>query len=301
MHPRNPFQDKNFKSPIKFDLPSGHLAPRLASRLDYILWIEELVTNAGIKKSLRILDFGCGPVAIYCLLGSWWRPDWLFTGIEKEIESFKVAMTHANVLHSDHIVTEFDVLMCNPPFYESRKEMQNRAAFKKPKLSTETMTDGECLTPGGELAFIRGLIEESKGHPHAIFTFLLGIKSNMEVLRKELGDFCATAFIQAGRTRRWIIAWSQDKKLSFALNGASRLGYQRLPTPFIGSLVIKDSFWCRTARRGKQAKQLANPLKVTFYEDFVKLVEGTWNDFLSYCEHLRKAPCQRGKLDWGDR
>lgn len=66
-------------------------------------------------------------------------------------------------MEDDH----FDFCMCNPPFFDSvlhhdfvLPRKRNRAARQEAKMLTSG-TSNEISAPGGEVAFIRNLIEES--------------------------------------------------------------------------------------------------------------------------------------------
>ena len=77
---------------INWDLPDGHLVPPVTNRLNYILWIEDLLnlshyssteTEQGGRtiSAIRGLDIGCGASLIYPLLGAA-ACGWSFVGID---------------------------------------------------------------------------------------------------------------------------------------------------------------------------------------------------------------------------
>ena len=52
--------------------------------------------------------------------------------------------------------------MCNPPFYRDREEVLSSAEAKQVGPSAVcTGADTEMITPGGEGAFVRQMVEES--------------------------------------------------------------------------------------------------------------------------------------------
>lgn len=106
--------------------------------------------------------------------------------------------------------------MCNPPFYTSSTEMLSSAAAKqRPPFTACTGSENEMVTPGGEIAFVTRMIEESLVLQDRVqwYTSLLGKFSSIEVLVKKLrqsnvDNYALTEFVQGRKTRRWGIAWS---------------------------------------------------------------------------------------------
>ncbi|EEQ31252.1 DUF890 domain-containing protein [Microsporum canis CBS 113480] len=109
-----------------------------------------------------------------------------------------------------------DFTMCNPPFYESREEMLQLAEEKQHEpLSVCTGAETEMITPGGEVAFVNKMIEESLRLREAVkwYTSMLGKRSSLLSLIEELQrlgnkNWAVTEFIQGDKTKRWAIAWS---------------------------------------------------------------------------------------------
>lgn len=53
--------------------------------------------------------------------------------------------------------------MCNPPFYRSREELLNSTEAKELDPNAVcTGADTEMITTGGEVAFVRKMVQESK-------------------------------------------------------------------------------------------------------------------------------------------
>lgn len=102
----------------------------------------------------------------------------------------------------------FAFSMCNPPFFESIEEANSNPA---------TACGGspeEMVYPGGEVAFIMRMMEDSVrlgGRIHW-YTTMVGKKTTLKVLRKELHARHVTAIrtteLAQGKTSRWAIAWS---------------------------------------------------------------------------------------------
>lgn len=82
-----------------------------------------------------------------------------------------------------------------------------------------TGTDFEMITPGGEVAFVTQMLEESRALANRVkwFTSMLGKLSSAITLAENLkdlgvGNYAVTELVQ-GRTKRWAIAWSwQDRR-----------------------------------------------------------------------------------------
>ena len=106
--------------------------------------------------------------------------------------------------------------MCNPPFFSSLSDLLSSAAAKtRPPHSACTGAEIEMVTPGGEVAFVTRMIEESLAMQHRCqwYTSMLGklnsLNEIVEKLRKAgISNWAVTEFVQGGKTRRWGIAWS---------------------------------------------------------------------------------------------
>jgi 23S rRNA (adenine1618-N6)-methyltransferase len=99
----------------------------------------------------------------------------------------------------------------------------------------------EMITPGGELAFVSELIEESmdaeiRGRIQW-FTSMLGklasVSTLVEKLReKNCTNYAVTEFVQGQKTRRWAVAWSwQDLRPSAAV-ARGIPGFEKRLLPF---------------------------------------------------------------------
>lgn len=103
------------------------------------------------------------------------------------------------------ITDEYDVSICNPPFFEIEHSRIDGFGGLEPEISTS----------GGELKFIKSYILESwiQRRPQRLFTCLIGIKSHLNELRTFLINnfpkvsMKETALYQ-GFTIRWVLAWS---------------------------------------------------------------------------------------------
>jgi 23S rRNA A1618 N6-methylase RlmF len=102
------------------------------------------------------------------------------------------------------ICEEFQVSICNPPFFD--RSQGEKDAFGG--------VDEELCTSGGELKFIKDYIIESwSKRSGRTFTSLIGVKSHLTTLITFLEtnfprvSLQQTTFFQ-GRTIRWGLAWT---------------------------------------------------------------------------------------------
>jgi 23S rRNA (adenine1618-N6)-methyltransferase len=138
--------------------------------------------------------------------------------------------------------------MCNPPFYESKAEMLTSAASKqRPPFTACTGSENEMVTPGGEVAFVSRMIEESLVLQDRVqwYTSMLGKFSSVAVLVQKLTDnrvdnYAVTEFVQGSKTRRWGIAWSFDdlRPVMSVARGVSGLQKSLLPFPSEYLIVV---------------------------------------------------------------
>jgi len=246
---------------LKVRIDGSRLCPRFFNRLDYVLFIRDLLQSTSSAEALLDeqehqpqyigIDVGCGQIAVYGLMCASVIENlkqMLCTDIdEKSIitatESIvanklngKVAVQHvdpgensfgpfAELLSgtNDREVAAFS--MCNPPFYSSRTEMSMKNSLKRQKTNSNgeyvTGADNELLTSGGELTFIRKLVQDSKSMPNnrsvKWFTSLAGNYQTVRTLIKE--DFARDPDFNFGvhsfksgysrnATKRWIVYWS---------------------------------------------------------------------------------------------
>lgn len=106
--------------------------------------------------------------------------------------------------------------MTNPPFYPSSDALLQSAARKShPPHSACTGAEVEMVTPGGEVAFVTRIVEESLVLRErvqwytAMFGFLESVTKVVERLRSEgVGNVAVTEFVQGSQTRRWAVGWS---------------------------------------------------------------------------------------------
>ncbi|CAK1551139.1 unnamed protein product [Leptosia nina] len=213
-------------------IPEDRLVPTLPLRLNYILWLEDLLDFIGRMDSICGIDIGTGACAIYPLLAAR-KNEWHMIGTETDDESLKKAKENVennklqNLISLSKNTTKFtlkylfteekqqyDFCMCNPPFYVNIQEVwESRSPARPPPKNGFTGSPQELITEGGELQFCRQMIEESKKLKDniLIFTTMVGHKYNLKEIVMDLKAegimHCTTEFCQ-GRVTRWGVAWT---------------------------------------------------------------------------------------------
>ncbi|CAG7960005.1 unnamed protein product [Penicillium salamii] len=228
---------------LKVKIPEDRLCPPVPNRLNYIIWIQDLIdsttegSNEGYDREREVvgLDIGTGCIGIYPLLGCTTRPGWKFVATDIDPGNIHTARENValNELESRIRIIEsdpdgplfpleklgregLDFTMCNPPFYTSRDELVESAKQKKrPPFSACTGAEVEMVTRGGEIDFVRKMIDESLHLRCRIqwYTSMLGKMSSVSVLVEELikhenHNYAVTEFDQGAKTKRWAVAWS---------------------------------------------------------------------------------------------
>lgn len=124
-----------------------------------------------------------------------------------------------HILINNKIITSIDFTMCNPPFFNDidTNEMgkfKNRTGKRKLSKHAKSGNINELCTTGGEIAYIKRMIESSKllKNHIKIFTTMIGHKINFLQLQKELKNnqiynYSINEFCQ-GKTTRWGIVWT---------------------------------------------------------------------------------------------
>lgn len=134
-----------------------------------------------------------------------------------------------------------DFTICNPPFYSSTSDLLSSAAAKsRPPRSACTGADVEMVTPGGEVAFVSRMIDESKALEDRCqwYTSMLGKYSSVEIIVDNLrgagvDNWAVKDLVQGNKTRRWAVAWSWGsvRPSHDAARGIATLPKHLLPFP----------------------------------------------------------------------
>ena len=236
-----------------WDVPAQYLCPPIPGRADYLHYLADLLAesndgNIPHGKSVRVLDIGVGANAIYPLIGNRIY-GWQFVGTDID----RVALENAQgILEANHLhdavelrlqksrsaifsgVTKgdefFDVTLCNPPFHASLAEARHGAQRKWKNLGKESdkhknpvLNFGgqgmELCCDGGEEAFVKSMIEESKsGHSNCLwFTTLISKSSSLPHVYRALKYSGAkenrTIEMSQGQKKSRILAWSFMDKI----------------------------------------------------------------------------------------
>lgn len=226
---------------ITWDIPEHFLCPPIPGRADYIHYIADLIgsTNRAILtegKKISVIDIGVGANCIYPLIGHR-EYGWSFVGTDIDPLAISIAESTVaqnnlgeaieirlqksstnifqGILHDD---TAYDVSMCNPPFHASRTEAQvgTHRKWKNLKVKTKALNFGgqsnELWCPGGEVAFIKLMIEESAHVNCKWFTTLVSKASSLvpiyRALEKARPKEIKTVDMGQGQKKSRFVAWT---------------------------------------------------------------------------------------------
>lgn len=225
-----------------WDIPPGYLCPPIPGRSDYLHHLADLIGRRR-GPQVRVLDVGTGANCIYPLIGAC-EHGWSFVGAEMDVVALrwarKLVAANASVagliecrqqksaLRYFHGIVKpgerFDLTMCNPPFHASAADAAAGTLRKRRNLGVKRDElnfggqAGELWCEGGELAFIRRMIEESAAFAANCgwFTTLVSKSEHLPRLEKALRQ------VKAGEVR--VIDMAQGQKKSRIL--AWRFGTQ---------------------------------------------------------------------------
>lgn len=250
-------------------LPPEYLVPTLPLRLNYILWLEDLVSALKIIDSgspIYGIDIGTGASCIYPLLAAK-KNGWHMLGVEKDEKCFKHAQENVERNNLESLIkirkndgesiivpsilndvfgpepNVFHFTMCNPPFYASEEELEKTSKSRStnhprpPPHNARTGSPHEVVVDGGEVAFIFKMIDESfeVRDKIQIFSTMLGHKSSFSKIlkylkEKDIQEIASTEFCQ-GHVTRWGLAWSHTVKLTCESFTVENVGPKQKPKP----------------------------------------------------------------------
>lgn len=220
-----------------WDIPPGYLCPPIPGRSDYIHHLADLISLRS-SHEVRVLDIGTGANCIYPLIGAS-EYGWSFVGAEMDPVALRWAMklvasnpSVAGLIECRQQTSamkcfqgiiqpgeRFDLTMCNPPFHASaaeaaagtQRKLRNLGG-KKDELNFGGKA-GELWCDGGELAFIRRMIEESAAFAMNCdwFTTLVSKSEHLPRLEKTLRQVKAAEVriidMAQGQKKSRILAW----------------------------------------------------------------------------------------------
>jgi 23S rRNA (adenine1618-N6)-methyltransferase len=239
---------KHHHGVAEWDVPEGFLCPPIPGRSDTIHHAADLLasSNGGVVPrgpAVRVLDVGVGATAIYPIIGNR-EYGWSFVGTDISDEALASTrrIVEANPELRGAIETrkqtsppsvlagvvrpgeEFDLMVCNPPFHASLEEVQAGSARKWRGLGRAPGADGpirnfggqgaELWCPGGEVAFVGRLVDESAriGQQVLWFTALVSKESSLYALELKFDDVDATDVhvieMGQGQKRSRLLAWT---------------------------------------------------------------------------------------------
>ncbi len=208
-----------------YTIPENYLCPAIPGRVDYLLYINDLLENVYDKQpsQLKGLDIGVGANCIYPILGACLF-EWYMVGadidskaVEAATQNVKTNETlkqHIEIRHQktnahifEGIILKddyFHFTMCNPPFYASEEEA-NKVAFQKIKNLNPDKTiaelkrnfngqSNELWCNGGEALFIKRMMKQSTSYKTqvGVFTTLVSRKEHLNTFYKQLHKLKAT-------------------------------------------------------------------------------------------------------------
>ena len=223
---------------VNWELKPGHLCPALPGRLDYLIHVKDLL-DAPSKKPITMLDIGTGASLIYPLLATA-AFDWNCTASEVDIDSIEFAKKllllnpnlktttlrnqrfKSKIFH--HVMEEndyFDLVVCNPPFYKTQSEAEQRNIRKNKNLhNNESIShnfgghSNELWYKGGEEAFIKTMASESASYGSQVgwFTCLISNSEHVKTLKRFVRKANPTELrvveMEQGNKKSRFIAWT---------------------------------------------------------------------------------------------
>jgi 23S rRNA (adenine1618-N6)-methyltransferase len=229
-----------------WDLPPGRLCPPVPGRADYVHHLADLLSGGDEAKiprgkAVRVLDIVTGASAIYPLIGAC-EYGWSFVGVDIDAAALRWArqIVEANAGVAlriqfrqqadpagcfDGVVRggeTFDLSLCNPPFHASAAEAEAGTVRKLRHLGIRDAKlernfggqANELWCPGGELAFIRRMIEQSARIPERCwwFTTLVSKGEHLPALRSALRTAGAVEVrvieMAQGQKKSRVLAWT---------------------------------------------------------------------------------------------
>ncbi|KAH8042771.1 hypothetical protein HPB51_025823 [Rhipicephalus microplus] len=217
-------------------LPQGRLVPAVPQRLNYLLWVQDLVEKAlERKENVVALDVGTGASCVLALLGHK-QCGWDFVGTETDSAAATSAAEnvtrnsleeHIKVLEVDSLVEavekteshKFDVCVCNPPFFTSNEEADAKTKAKEqgrtsPPSDMGGVESEKVWANSGETGFFKDVLLRDSlilRDKIGLYTCMLGkngsVKEVLGVLQNKVKSFRVAEFHQ-GKTTRYAVAWT---------------------------------------------------------------------------------------------
>lgn len=232
---------------VVWDIPEGYLCPPIPGRADYLHYAADLLASCNeetipVGKKVKLLDIGVGANCIYPIIGKQ-TYGWDFAGSDIDEMAIRAAQNIVNINAPlkgavdlrlqkaknkvfDQIIRKeehFDLTICNPPFHASAAEAAKASQRKVSNLAKHDAPkpvlnfggqNNELWTAGGELAFVRQMIEESKLFKSQCFWFssLISKSEHLDAIYAMLNYVGATdvrtSNMSTGNKITRIVAWT---------------------------------------------------------------------------------------------
>lgn len=232
---------------VQWKIPPNYLVPPIPGRADYLHHIADVLGNQEEQKiprgsKIKCLDIGVGANCIYPIIGVK-EYGWSFIGadidpiaiqsakdivasnpsLKKKIEirqQQSIKNIFQGIIQKEDVI---DLTICNPPFHASLKEAQASSRRKLSNLKKEKVAkvrlnfggqNNELWCDGGEVVFIKKMIEESKHFATSCFWFstLVSKQTTLKGMYQALKDEKATVVkaIEMGQGQKTsrIVAWT---------------------------------------------------------------------------------------------
>ncbi|XP_076386795.1 uncharacterized protein LOC100882516 isoform X2 [Megachile rotundata] len=185
---------------LEVKIPPKKLIPTLPLRLNYILWIEDLMKHSSFNDMEEVvgIDIGTGSVSIYPLLFAKMYGNQMI-GTEVDETSIQTAIQQIENNKLQHLI---------------KKEDSEKVQKRLPPRNAPTGNNNELTVQGGERLFVMQMINESIEIKEKVkvYTTMFGRRSNLLFLlkflkRKNIENATWTEFCQ-GHTKRWGLAWT---------------------------------------------------------------------------------------------
>lgn len=229
-------------------IPEGYLCPPVPGRADYIHGLADLLATDAKGEIPRgagftVLDVGTGANCIYPLLGF---HDYGWRFIASDIDQHALAAA-TEILAANDLTQVIDLrlqrdkssffqgvlrkeervicTLCNPPFHGSAAEASSGSERKWRNLGKDNLQrklpalnfggkSNELWCKGGELAFVRNMIIESRAHAGQVlwFTTLVSKSAHLRLLQQTLKQVGAVSVrvcaMAQGQKQSRFLAWT---------------------------------------------------------------------------------------------
>lgn len=242
-----------------WDLPKNYLCPPIPGRLNYLHYMLDLLYSDNDKlkykgERIKMLDIGAGASLIFPLLAVL-EFNWHVKAAELNEESFRNAEyildRNAKLKSKIQLVRQkrvdgffdnvieaedrFTFTVCNPPFYSSEEEAITAAQKKNRNIHRRSASSKrnyggvshELIYHGGEKAFIKGMIKQSRKYGNTVLWFSTMVSSQALIYsfktilnRADVREYRIIDTSHGNRKSR-ILAWSffSKEKRKQWLNG----------------------------------------------------------------------------------